>query len=114
MAWIDTQVARGHQSSAEDYLVQLVEKERARQEWLRRARRAVAEARAAGISVRPPSQIVAHLGRGRGRQPDPARLAMLRADIAAARDAGPSAACAADILDRVLGSHRRTPVDSAA
>lgn len=113
MAWIDTQVARGRQSSAEDYLVQLVEQERARQDWLKRARRAVAEGRAAGFSARSPSQIVAGLGRGRSGPLEPARLSRLRADIAAAREAGISAAGPADILDRVLERHRPASAASA-
>ncbi len=106
MAWIDTQVARGHSSSAEDYLVQLVEKERARQEWLKQVRRALADARAGGVAVRAPAAIVAALGQPARPARDPARLAALRAEIALARAAGPSGVGAADVLARVLQRQR--------
>ncbi|MFN3370396.1 MAG: hypothetical protein ACK4Z0_02585 [Sphingomonadaceae bacterium] len=106
MAWLDTQVARGHASSAEDLLVSLVERERSRQEWLKLVRRAVAEARGSGPGARRPAVIVATLGQPRLAPPDAARLAALRAEIAAARAEGLSGLGVADILDRVLGQQR--------
>jgi len=59
MAWVETQVARNHYASVEDYLVQLVEKERSAHEQLRRVRKALAEARESGVSARSAEVLLA-------------------------------------------------------
>lgn len=50
MAWIETQVARNQYENVEDYLIQLVEKERAHQEQLKAVRKALFEGRESGAS----------------------------------------------------------------
>lgn len=112
MAWLDTQVARGRLSSAEAYLVELVEQARTRQEWLKQARRAIEDARSSGDSRRPPAALVASLGAPAPSARDPACLAALRADIAAARAGGLSDSGLADILHRVLEGTRPAPAQA--
>lgn len=59
MAWIETQVARNQYESVEDYLVQLVEKERSHQEGIRAVRRALCEARDSGVSAQTADVLLA-------------------------------------------------------
>ncbi len=104
MAWIETQVARNQFENVEDYLIQLVEKERAQQERLKAVRRALSEGRDSGVSPTTADVLLADwLNPGGARERELRRQA-----LAAGRASGVSGLSLEMILELAL-----SPVEEA-
>jgi hypothetical protein len=104
MAWVETQVARNQFENVEDYLVQLVEKERAQQERLKTVRRALVEGRESGMSPTTADILLADwLNPGGARERDLRRQA-----LAAGRASGVCTLSLETILELAL-----SPIEEA-
>lgn len=103
LAWGEAQVANGRAASVGTYVAQLIMADRQRQENQAFVCQAVEEARASGISMRDPDDVIAdylplpHIPEGD----------LLRRAIREGRESGTSLAAMEGILTRSLNSHAR-------